>query len=174
MKPLSFAVVVLGLLVCFPSNVEAAKKPAKKPAPKVDLSADSKNADSSQFLTEPLIASDTVAKLKLTAEQKPQVDKLQREFAAKLKEIADKLKNTPAQAGDAKPAKGKKGTKAANPANDLLQEAVKLREDYEEKLNDLLTDSQKTILEEIRAKKAEALLNAGGTKTTPTKTPAKK
>lgn len=134
----------------------------------MDLSKDSKTADSSQFLTEPLLAADVVSKLKLTAEQKTQVDKLQREFAGKLKEIADKLKNTPAQAAPA-PAKGKKGAKPASASNELLQEAIKLREEYEEKVNDILTDAQKTALEEIKAKKAEALLNGGGAKPNPAK-----
>jgi hypothetical protein len=59
----------------------------------------------------------------------------------------------------------------ASPADDLLREAVKLRDDYEEKVNDILTEAQKDILTEYKAKKAEALLN--GDKSNPAKTPKK-
>src|SRR5947207_1714958 len=145
MKRLGWLALVLGVFFCT-ATAEGAKKPKAKPGPKVDLSADSKGADSSAFLTAPLLAPEVASKLKLTAEQRPQVDKLQREFSAKQKEIADKVRALGTQpAAPAKGAKGAKGTKSS-PASDLLQDAAKLREDYEEKLNEVLTDAQKEML----------------------------
>lgn len=170
MKLFRLALLVVGLLAWSVSDAEAAKKKVdKKPAAKVDQSADSKTTDSTEFLTAPLLPADTVTKLKLTAEQKPQVDKLQKEFAGLMKEVSDKLKALPAADPAKKPEKGKKGAKAANPATEVLQDALKTRGEYEDKVKELLTDKQKDVLDEINAKKAEALLNAGGTKT-----PAKK
>ncbi len=172
MKAFRYTAVVLALCT-WPLIAEAAKKPQKTPGPNPNLSADSKGTDTDRYFTAPLIDPVILPKLKLTAQQRPQVDKLSREFATKLKEFADKAKaagNAPAPAKEDKKdkKKGKKGTKSS-PMNEALTEAAKLREEYEEKLNDILTDAQKDILIAEKAKMAEALFKKNDSKTPPTK-----
>ncbi len=162
MNLLRSTLLIVGLLAF---GVEAdAAKPAKKnkATAKIEQIAGGAMADSSDFFTAPLIPADELAKVKLTAEQKPQFDKITKEFTARLKELSDKAK-APAPAAPA--AKGKKALpKGGNPA---LQEVTSLRGEYETKVNEVFTDAQKEAMEAFRAKKAEALLN--GTARTPAK-----
>jgi hypothetical protein len=127
------------------------------------------------IFTAPLVARDLLLKLKLTAEQKPAVDKLQKEYADKLKDIAAKAKVDAADQSSTPPAKGKgKGmTKGGKGGGDApgVSEAISLRNDCEDKVFDILSEPQQNIWLDVKAKKGESLLTggAGSSSKTPTK-----
>jgi hypothetical protein len=157
--PLAILALLLTGLVALDASAQTAKnKTKKKGTPLVD-------ASSSSVLTDPLVPADLLAKLKLSATQKPEADKLLREFAAKLKDIAAKAQAD--SVGDSKAAKdkgkgkNKGGSTATSPA---ISAAVDLRDEYEQKFEDLLTEPQKKILEDYRVKQGEAALKASGKK----------
>lgn len=144
---------ILGLLLAsmlvFDASAQTAKnKTKKKGTPLVD-------AASSSVLTDPLIPADLLTKLKLSATQKTDADKLFKEFATKLKDIAAKA--PPDSGKSAKPDKGK-GKGGATTASPAISDAVELRDEYEQKFEELLTDPQKKVLEEYRVKQGEAAL----------------
>ncbi|MBY0527761.1 MAG: hypothetical protein K2R98_30465 [Gemmataceae bacterium] len=187
------AVGLLGILML--ENVDAAQfkppfkkkmippqgKPGENPAAKPADGPAAGGASAADPLTAPLIAADIMPKLKLNAEQKPKVDELSKEFAAKLKEaVAMALKDksdgggaAPKGKGDAPKAKGDfkgkgKGGKGGDAAPEL-KAALDLRMQYEDKLGEILNDAQKEVLLAIKAKAGEALLGGGGAKTEPKK-----
>src|SRR5262245_17963792 len=94
-------------------------------------------AATADLLTAPLFPPDTVAKLKLTAEQKKEYDALVKEFDEQLKKLAA----APAANTTTTPAKGKvfgKGKGTATPATPAAM-AITLRAEYEEKVEKMLT-----------------------------------
>lgn len=160
----------------FLKKKKTAPPTAAKPGtsnPSSATAADS--ADDGGIFTAPLVSRDVITKLKLTSEQKPDVDKLQKEFADKLKDIAAKAKQEAADKTSTPPAKGKgKGKGPAGKSGDApgVSDAISLRSDYEDKVYDLLNETQQKIWLDLKTKKGEGLLT-GGTNGT-AKTPPKK
>jgi len=164
MRAFRLALMLVALVTIASADVEGAQKVKKKTPPAGNTKGNGE--DTSQFLTAPLFSAEEVTAMKLTAEQKPQVTKLTSEFTTKLKEVLDKAK------ADPEPAPGKGKGKAKGPARPMtpgLKEVTELREEYEGKVKELLTEAQKESLDALRAKKAEALLNGGPAKTPPKK-----
>ena len=160
--------VVMGL--CLALSWDAVGAPAVKKGKTPDPKQGATKTDpaaAADLLTAPLFPADTIAKLKLTAEQKSDYDKLAKEFDDQLKKIAAGGNTT---GNTTTPPKGKdkgkgKGT-AATPATPAAQ-AISLRGEYEDKVEKLLTEAQKKTLDDIRAAKATAgnnPLNPGGKK----------
>jgi hypothetical protein len=114
-------------------------------------------AATAAVLTDPLLPTDLVAKLKLTAAQQTEVAKLFKEFDAKLKEIASKAQAEPAPVPKVK-TKDKTGSTALSPA---ISAAFELRGNYDAKFEAFLTDAQKKVLEDYRVKLGEAALTPG-------------
>lgn len=117
-------------------------------------------------LAGPLVAPEVLAKLNLSVTQRPAYDKLSKEFDAKIKEITAKLPAAP-PGGDLRAkieadlrAKFNKGGGSAPPSPEV-QKALTLRDDYEKKFEEMLTEPQKKILADIRLKANEALLLGG-------------
>src|SRR5262249_1288703 len=142
---------ILGLLLTSLVSVDVSAQTAKtrtkkKGMPLVD-------ATSSSVLTDPLIPAELLTKLKLSGTRKTDADKLFKEFAAKLKDIAAK-----APAADASKQPKGKGKGGATTTSPVISAAVELRDEYEQKFEELLTDPQKKILEEYRVKQGEAAL----------------
>ena len=140
-------VLVLGFCIALAWNDASAQVIKGKTPAKTDPAA------SADLLTAPLFPPDTIAKLKLTAEQKTEYATLVKEFDEQLKKLA----TAPTTGGTTTPpkTKGLKGTKGgtATPATPAAQ-AITLRAEYEDKVEKLLTDAQKTVLENIRVAKA--------------------
>src|SRR4051794_24998005 len=132
MRSVLVVLLALGCLLSGAAVAEAAKpKDAKKTA-QVDLS------DAFKVPALSTIALGAFSELQLTADQKKEVDKLQSELAAKLKEL-DVAANAPPDPA----AKGKKGKGGKNSvANDARTEAKKAHDEAEIKFIDLLTDEQ--------------------------------
>ncbi len=169
MKCLLYLVLGLGIgLVAM--DVGGAPPPNKKNATPADSS------DDGGIFSSPLIARDLLLKLKLTAEQKPDIDKIQKEFADKLKDIAAKAKVDAADKSSAPAFKGKgKGKGMAKGSGDApgVTDAISLRNDCEDKVFDLLTEAQQNIWLDVKAKKGESLLTGGGSGTTTNSKPKK-
>ena len=134
------------------------------------------NDPASDPLTAPLITSSIMSRLRITVSQRPKVSALIREFNTKLKAEADKVQKARAEAAATPAPKaiktkgkkgkkgmkgGRKGMKKGNDGSDL-QDALALREEYEGKFMDLLTDPQKKTWEDIKIKQGEALLTGSG------------
>jgi hypothetical protein len=163
MKCFSFLVMGLGIGILALSSPEVAGQNLKK---KTNPTTPS---DEGGIFTAPLVASDVLLKLKLTSEQKADCGKLQKEFADKLKEIADKAKKDAADQANAPALKGKgKGKAMPGKGGDApgVTDALSLRSDYEDKVYDLLNDAQQKIWLDIKTKKGESLLTGGNNSTT--------
>jgi len=161
---LVMGLAILGMVALDGSEAAGQVKKPNTPASTAD-------SDGGIF-TAPLVARDVLLKLKLTSEQKPQCDKLQKEFADKLKDIADKAKVDAADQANAPAFKGKggkgkgmagKGGKGSGDAPGVT-DALSLRSDYEDKVYDLLNDAQQKIWLDIKTKKGESLLTGGNKK----------
>jgi hypothetical protein len=153
--------ILVGLCLAMSRDVASAQV-FKKPFQKPGTPSKTDPAATGDLLTAPLFPPDTIAKLKLTAEQKPDYDKLVKEFDEQLKKLAA----APAASGTTPPrTKGFKGAKGgpASPATPTAQ-AISLRAEYEEKVEKLLNDAQKKTLEDIRIAKAGNLFNPGAKK----------
>ena len=156
--------VVLGFLMVGVLAVDASAQTAKNKTKK-KATAPLVDASSPSLLTDPLVPADLLTKLKLSATQKPEADKLLKEFATKLKDIAAKAQTD--SAGDSKTTKDKgkgKNKGGAGATSPAISAAVDLRDEYEQKFEDLLTEPQKKILEDYRVKQGEAALKASGKK----------
>jgi len=112
---------------------------------------------SPDLLTAPLYPADVIAKLKLNAEQKPQVDKLLAEFNTKLKEIAAKVPaaNPGTPADKFKGFKGKGGN--VGQASPQFAAVLNLQSEYEKKVAEILTIDQRKLLDELTAKAGPGL-----------------
>lgn len=93
----------------------------------------------------PLVPADAQDKLKLTAEQKEKVEKLQKEYAEKEKETTGKAREAMQKA--VRERDGDAIRKAAEQVRAAMQDARKLRDDYEGKVKALFTDEQKKTYE---------------------------
>lgn len=106
-----------------------------------------------------LLSSAMVERLKLTDKQKEQVEKFQKEYAAKQQDLF-------AKAGQAmKKAQNDKDPEAVSKAGETFREVlgalVKMRGDYLGKLRDHLDDGQKKILDQLRKEESAAPGMAG-------------
>jgi hypothetical protein len=158
--------LVLGLGIGLVALDVGGAPPTNKKNPTPD------STDDGGIFTASLIAKDLLLKLKLTAEQKPEVDKIQKEFADKLKDIAAKAKVDAADKSSAPAFKGKgKGKGMTKGGGDApgVSDAISLRNDCEDKVFDLLTEAQQNIWLEVKAKKGESLLTGGNSNTTNSK-----
>lgn len=138
---------VLTLLLaglCFADEFGSAQDAKKAKTVTAPLTAES--------LSLPLVPPEILPKVNLTAQQKPTADKLISEFATKNKELVAKV---PASAIPATPAKGK-GKSVALPQE--LMAVFLLRAEYEKKFEELLTDAQSKVYNDLLAKRAEALM----------------
>jgi hypothetical protein len=165
---LGAGILGLGLAVVAESSAQFKKRPQP---PTTAATTDSPADDP---LNAPLLSRDLVIKLRITTKQRPDIDKLQKEYAVKLKEIRDKAAEDQKTNGDPLPAaKGGKGAKGAGKGAGKgmrmakgggntrgLTEAADLRNEYEDKVEELLTDAQKKIWEDIKVKQGEAALAA--------------
>jgi hypothetical protein len=185
---LSASLLGLGLAVVSESaaQVPFRKRPfAQKNLQKPTDTTPSPDADP---LTAPLLSRDLVIKLRFTTQQKPMVDKLQAEYASKLKDIRDQAMKDAKENGNTldvgKAGKGAKGaqkggkgagkTAGKSSGNTRgLSDAADLRNEYEGKVEELLTDAQKKIWEDIKVKQGEAAL-AGAKNSSGDTKPAKK
>jgi Spy/CpxP family protein refolding chaperone len=93
----------------------------------------------------PLVPTDTLDKLKLTADQKEKVEKLQKEFADKEKEAVGKAREAMQKAVQDRDRDAIR--KAAEQVGAALRDGRKLRDDYEGKVKAVLTDDQKKTYE---------------------------
>jgi len=184
---------VMGLVILGFASLESAegavklprflKKPVTQNPNNTNPAAQASSTDGDVF-TSPLVAKDLLTKLKLNDEQKPDVDKIQKEFTDKMKDVIaqakeDMAKNTATKntGGNTPAAKGKgqgkgKGAGTKTPDAPGLTEAISLRNDYEDKVYKLLDDAQQKTWLDYKAKKGEGLLNGNNattTKTTPKK-----
>jgi len=149
-----FRLLVLGLLLSTLAIEASAQVVKGKDKGKTSAAA------TASVLTDPLFPTDLIARLKLDTKQKSEAAVIFKEFNSKLKEIASKAGSDPDPA-PAPPPKGKgKGKGKGGPAmSPGFAAALDLRDKYEEQFEGLLTVSQKKILDDIRAKQGEALLN---------------
>ena len=105
------SILGLGLAAVGESAAQFKKRPLMPQQSKTGTDTPTPDSDP---LNAPLLAKDLVIKLRFTTQQRPEVDKLQKEFAAKLKEIRDKAAEDQKKEGDPLPAaKGGKGNKGA-------------------------------------------------------------
>jgi Spy/CpxP family protein refolding chaperone len=102
-----------------------------------------------------LLPDDTQDKLKLTDDQKKQVDQIQQDYAAKTKDALSELKDAVTTAAPAlkkaREDKDKDAQKTAmQPVREKGMEVVKARREYLSKVLDVLTDEQKKTYEEVK------------------------
>lgn len=168
-------ILTLGLGLVVLASLENAEGAPKRKRAVANANKQATNDSDSELLTAPLIAPSILSKLRITPSQRPQVGMIFKEFDAKLKEEAAKVRKFRAEAAANPPPKGKKikggkgqkgmkgrkkGPKNGNNGSEL-QEILNLREEYEEKFVNVLTDSQKKTWEDIKVKQGEALLSGG-------------
>src|SRR5262245_6516021 len=102
-----------------------------------------------------LLPDDTQEKLKLTDDQKKQVDQIQQDYTAKTQEALSGLKDAIATAAPAikkaREDKDKDAQKTAmQPVREKGMEVVKARREFLSKVMDVLTDEQKKTYEEVK------------------------
>jgi Spy/CpxP family protein refolding chaperone len=102
-----------------------------------------------------LLPDDTQDKLKLTDDQKKQVDQLQQDYEAKTKDALGELKEAVATAAPAlkkaREDKDKDAQKTAmQPVRDKGMAVVQVRAEFLSKVQDVLTDEQKKTYEEVK------------------------
>jgi outer membrane protein assembly factor BamB len=114
-------------------------------------------ASSQQAL--PLLTPAMVERLKLTDKQKEQVEKFQKEFAAKQRELFMKASETMQKAQNDKDPEAQ--SKAGESLRQAVMAMVKTRGDYLGKLRDRLDDGQKKVLDQLRKEEAAAPGMAG-------------
>lgn len=131
------------------AGADAAKSPGGPPKGRPGASA-------AQAL--PLLTPAKLERLKLTDQQKDQVEKLQKEFAAKQGELFAKAGQVMQKAQNDKDAEAM--PKAMEVMRGAIQGMVKMRGDYLGKLSEVLDGGQKTILDQLR--KEEASAGTGG------------
>jgi Spy/CpxP family protein refolding chaperone len=102
-----------------------------------------------------LLPDDTQEKLKLTDDQKKQVDQIQQDYTAKTQDSLSGLKDAITTAAPAlkkaREDKDKDAQKTAmQPVREKGMEVVKVRREYLSKVLDVLTDEQKKTYEEVK------------------------
>jgi len=87
-----------------------------------------------------LVSTELQEKLKLTADQKEKINKLNKEFTDKTKPIADKLKDSA----------GKGGKEGFEKIREQFQDLQKIRTEFTDKVKTVLTEEQKKTFDENR------------------------
>jgi Spy/CpxP family protein refolding chaperone len=132
-----------------------APKPGAAPVKRPAKPADAVKKPGGVAEAGPLVPAEALTKLKLTAQQQTQVNEIIKEFDDKNKDAAAKAKEQTAKLlEEAQTAKQNNDKAAARQALEKIQEVqlglAKLREEYEGKLVQTLTDEQKKTFEELK------------------------